>query len=49
MCAQVQNMDSVVDQEADMLVSESEEEEEPEGPTFIKFDRNSSKLDRTGR
>ena len=42
-------MDSVVDQEADILLSESEEEEDPQGPTFMKFDRNSSKLDRTGR
>ncbi|XP_050721802.1 pre-rRNA 2'-O-ribose RNA methyltransferase FTSJ3-like [Eriocheir sinensis] len=47
--SQVQNVDSVVDQEADILLSESEEEEEEEGPKYVKFDRNSSRLDRTGR
>lgn len=44
----VQNIDTVLDQEMNTVLSESEDEEE-EGPTYIRFDKDERRLDRTGR
>lgn len=46
--SQVQNIDSVVDQAADVVMSESESETE-EGPTYVSYSRGKGRLDKTGR
>ncbi|XP_045595148.1 pre-rRNA 2'-O-ribose RNA methyltransferase FTSJ3 [Procambarus clarkii] len=47
--SQVQNIDSVVDQEGDMVLSGSESEAEEEGPKYMKYSREEGRLDNTGR
>ncbi|XP_071550564.1 pre-rRNA 2'-O-ribose RNA methyltransferase FTSJ3-like [Panulirus ornatus] len=44
----VQNIDTVLDQEMNTVLSESEDEEK-EGPTYIRFEKDERRLDRTGR
>ncbi|KAK7085407.1 pre-rRNA processing protein ftsj3, partial [Halocaridina rubra] len=47
--SKVHNMDAVVDQGANEVLSESEEEQEERGKKFVVYPKEGQRLDRTGR